>query len=102
MSTILEDNNVREKRRHICPERGFWTILSVKKWIYFLGSSFAPSRDKEMAHSVQSTAVDVFPLPPPFLTNSTVVPLLASSRSQVLSGGCVCVGRIGGSERGKT
>jgi hypothetical protein len=38
MSTILEDNNVREKRRHICPKRGLWTILSVKKWTYFLGS----------------------------------------------------------------
>jgi hypothetical protein len=55
-------------------------------------------RDKEMAHSVESPAVDVFSLPPPFLTNSTVVPLSASSRSLVLSGGCVCVG---GSERGK-
>jgi hypothetical protein len=38
MSTILEDNNVREKRWHICPKRGLWTILSVKKWTYFLGS----------------------------------------------------------------
>ena len=34
-----------------------------------------------MAHSIQSTAVDVFSLPPPFLTNSTVVPLSASSGS---------------------
>jgi hypothetical protein len=38
-----------------------------------------------MAHSVQSTAVDVFPLPPPFLTNSTVVPLSASSGSFALA-----------------
>jgi hypothetical protein len=43
-----------------------------------------------MAHSVESPAVDVFPLSPPFLTNSTVVPLSASSRNLVLSGVCVC------------
>ena len=42
-----------------------------------------------MAYSVESPAVDVFYLPPPFLTNSTVVPLSASYRSFVLSGGCV-------------
>jgi hypothetical protein len=59
------------------------------------------SRDKEMAHSVESTAVDVYSLPPPFLTNSTVVPLSASSRSLVLSGGCVCVGGSGGQRGGK-
>jgi hypothetical protein len=42
---------------------------------------YARGRDKEMAHSIQSTAVDVFSLPPPFFTNSTVVPLSASSGS---------------------
>ena len=55
-----------------------------------------------MAHSIQSPAVDVFSLPPPKKTNLTVVPLLASSISLVLNGGCECVGGIGGSERGKT
>ena len=49
-----------------------------------------------MAHSVESPAVDVFSLPPPLLTNSTVVPLSASSRSFVFRGGCVCVGGQGG------
>jgi hypothetical protein len=39
------------------------------------------NRDKEMAHSIQSPAVDVFSLPPPFLTNSSVVPLSTSSGS---------------------
>jgi hypothetical protein len=38
MSTILEDKNFREKRGYICPERGFWTILSVKKLTIFVGS----------------------------------------------------------------
>jgi hypothetical protein len=45
-----------------------------------------------MAHSVESPAVDVFALPPPKKTNSTVMPLSASSRGLVLSGGCVWVG----------
>jgi hypothetical protein len=54
-----------------------------------------------MAHSVESTAVGVFSLPPPFLTNSTVVPLSASYRSLVLGGGCVCVGgQRGGKHKG--
>ena len=52
-----------------------------------------------MAHSVESTAVDVFSLPPPKKTKSTVVPLSASSRSLVLSGGCVCEGDRGVRER---
>ena len=37
MSTILEDKHVRKKRGHICPEDTLRTILSVKKWTYFLG-----------------------------------------------------------------
>jgi hypothetical protein len=60
------------------------------------------TRDKEMAHSIQSTAIDVFSLPPAWKTNSTVVPLSASSRSLVLSGGCVCVGGQGGQRGGET
>ena len=43
-------------------------------------------RDKEMAHSIQSPAVDVFSLPPRKKTNSTVVPLSASSGSFVRGG----------------
>jgi hypothetical protein len=43
-------------------------------------------RDKEMAHSIQSPAVDVFSLPPPKKTNLTVVPLSASSGSFVRGG----------------
>ena len=42
-------------------------------------------RDKEMAHSIQSPAVDIFSLPPPKKTNLTVVPLSASSGSFVLN-----------------
>jgi hypothetical protein len=96
-----------------------WLLLYSAKWLfqilfidivwktnYFKISNWKNTkllvRDKEMVHSVESPAVDVFSLHPPFLTNSTVVPLSASSRSLVLSGGFVCVGRIGGSERGKT
>ena len=51
-----------------------------------------------MAHSVESPADDVFSLPLTFMTNSTVVSLSVSFRKLVLRGGCVCVGRIGGSE----
>jgi hypothetical protein len=58
-------------------------------------------RDKGMAHFVESPAVDVFSLPSPFLTNSTVVLLSASSRSLVLSGGCVCVGGDRGVSEGE-
>ena len=47
----------------------------------YTSSNIFNNRDKEMVHSVQSTAVDVFPITPPFLTNSTVVPLSASSGS---------------------
>ena len=49
-----------------------------------------------MAHSVESPAVDVFALPPPKKTNSTVMPLSASSRGLVLNGGCVWVEGEGG------
>jgi hypothetical protein len=43
-------------------------------------------RDKEMAHSIQSPAVDVFCLPSPKKTNLTVVPLSVSSGSFVRDG----------------
>ena len=62
----------------------------------------AQARDKEMAHSVKSPAVDIFTRPPPKKTNSTVVPLSASSRNLVLSGGCVLCRGVEGAERGKT
>ena len=37
ISFILEDKHVRKKRGHICPEDTLRTILSVKKWTFFLG-----------------------------------------------------------------
>ncbi len=48
---------------------------------YFRKIKMAAVRDKEMAHSIQSPAVEVFSLPPPKKTNWTVVPLSASSGS---------------------
>jgi hypothetical protein len=54
-----------------------------------------------MAHSVESPAVEVFSLPILEVGLSTVVPLSPSSKSLVLSGGCVCVGGKGGVREGE-
>jgi hypothetical protein len=62
----------------------------------------SPAREKEMTHPIESPAVDVFSLPPPFLTNITSIGEL---RKPCLTRWvCVCRGKVGSErgERGKT